>query len=45
MHFGEEGEKAKKTANVFFSNTAKEEGKASEASGAQEAFFLFLSST
>ena len=41
MHFGEEGEKAEKTANVLLSNTAKEEGKTGEANGAQEASFLF----
>ena len=45
MHFSGEGEKAEKSTNVHLSNTAREEGKASDANGAQEASFLFLSFT
>ena len=45
MHFDEEGEKDEETANVPLSKTAKEDGKVSEANGAQEASFLFLSFT
>ena len=45
MHFDEEGKKAEKTASVPLSKTGKEKGKASEATGGREAFFLFLSFT
>ena len=45
MHFDEEGKEAEKTANVSLLKTGKQKGKASEATGAREAFFLFLSFT
>ena len=45
MHFDEEGKEAEKTTNASLLKTGKEKGKASEAAGAREAFFLLLSFT
>ena len=45
MHFGEKEEEPEKAADVPLTNTGEEEGKASEANGAQETSFLILSFT